>query len=96
MGSIRKESNRPAEITQTSQDQIIFPGFVYNNQDPMQLGRLRVMPIGKTYQDIIGGVENWDEEKMAWTSKDPILYLPLLPFFISVRPKNDEYVHIII
>ena len=56
MGSIRKESNRPAEITQTSQDQIIFPGFVYNNQDPMQLGRLRVMPIGKTYQDIINDI----------------------------------------
>lgn len=96
MGSIRKQSNSPVEFTQTSQDQIIFPGFVYNNQDPMLLGRLRVIPEGKVYQDIIGSVENWDETKDAWTSKDPLLYLPLLPFFLSVRPKTDEYVHIIL
>jgi hypothetical protein len=71
---------------------IIFPGIVYDNRDPKMLGRLRVLPgtQGSNYSKIVG--ENFDERK-AWTKEDPILFLPLLPFFVSQVPKDNEYVH---
>jgi len=76
-------------------NQIIFPGYVKDNKDPMVLGRIRVIPEGKVYEDFIKSVVDWNEDVDPWTNRDPLIFLPLLPFYISQVPEINELVNII-
>jgi hypothetical protein len=76
-----------------SANQIIFPGVVYDDIDELMLGRIRVLPEGKKYSEIVP--TNFDEAKDSWTSKDPILFIPLLPFHINFTPAKGELVYLL-
>jgi hypothetical protein len=75
-------------------NQIFFQGTVIDNQDPRMLNRIRVKPEGRDYSAIIGAIPDWNEIKDAWTSKDPLIFLPLLPIFYNQTPLVDELVTI--
>ena len=75
---------------------ILSPGVVWDDNDPALLGRIRVLPPNTDYDGYIKSKNpNFNEETEVWTKKDPLLFLPLLPFYISQVPKKGEYVHTI-
>lgn len=71
---------------------LIYQGYVLNNQDPLMLGRIRALPVDQIESDILP--DNWNPEKDIWTDRDPLIYLPLLPYYLSQVPKEQEYIHI--
>ena len=73
-------------------NKIIFQGIVLNNQDPLMLGRIRALPIDVVESQVLP--EDWNPTVDPWTKKDPLIYLPLLPYYVSQVPQVDEYVHI--
>jgi len=89
------------KINRNNKHQILFPGIVVDVKDPAMLGRVRAVPVTKDIESIISGVdadkvENGDlKEQYKWTSIDPLVFLPLLPFFVSQVPKETEYIHIL-
>lgn len=71
-----------------------YPSLVLDNEDPLMLGRIRARVLTDNYNDIISSISPaWDEEKDAWTSRDPFLFNSLLPYFIYQVPKKDELVY---
>lgn len=67
---------------------IIIPGKVLSNEDPLMLGRLRVLPQIENQQ------QGSPEPKEEWTKKDPFVCLPLIPYYVSQVPSVGEYVHV--
>jgi hypothetical protein len=88
-------------IDNSNKHQILFPGVVIDDNDPVMLGRVRVKPTNKDVSSIISGIdedklENGDlKDEYKWTSIDPLVFLPLLPIFVNIVPKVSEYVHIL-
>jgi hypothetical protein len=73
-------------------EKLIYQGYVINDQDPLMLGRIRAIPIDEIESDLLP--EDWNPEKDIWTERDPLIYLPLLPYYVSQVPKVNEYIHI--
>lgn len=71
----------------------IFYGEVKDVNDPLGIGRIRVEPKIEliTYVYPV----DWNPNVDKWTKKDPLVFLPLLPMYISQIPKEGEYVNII-
>ena len=76
----------------SSDDKIIYQGYVIDNQDPLMLGRIRAIPVNAVESQLLP--EPWNPEKDPWTSRDPLIYLPLLPYYVSQIDSVDEYIHI--
>lgn len=92
-----------------NEKQILFPAIVMDNNDPMLLGRIRAVMynenkdqiIQAVWQDVINDKRtapgNMDDipEEYKWTTKDPFMCLPLLPFYFNQQPLMNEAVKII-
>lgn len=84
-------------------NKIIFPGTVIDNRDPMMLNRVRASAQTETCLDVIRNIpaNKLNETrtdllvKYQWTNDDPLVCLPLLPFFVNQTPKIGEYVNFI-
>jgi hypothetical protein len=94
MDDVRHHSSLPKKYTQ-----VVNYGKVISNNDPMNLGRIRVEPVAwqnedqyTAFKDPFGKTLT---EKSFWTINDPFVYMPLLPLFVYQVPKVGEYVHVI-
>ena len=78
-------------------DSIFYQCIVLDNQDPLMLGRVRARIVTDNYEDILKSVDSpkWNPEKDPWTSRDPLVFNSLLPYFIYQVPKVGEYVHVV-
>ena len=76
---------------------IFFQVTVMDNQDPMMLGRIRAKLLIDNYNDIVKSITDppWNEEKDAWTARDPFIFNPLMPYFMYQVPKVTEMAQVI-
>lgn len=74
---------------------IVFLANVFDDQDPLMLGRVRASGQTENVQDIYNGIPDWNPKTDPWSEKDPFVYLPFLPFFVSQVPKVDELIQTI-
>jgi hypothetical protein len=73
---------------------LFYQCIVLDNQDPLMLGRVRARIVTDNYEDILKSVENWNPETDPWSSKDPLIFNPLLPYFVHQVPKVDELIQV--
>jgi len=77
---------------------IIFQGTVASVDDPLGLGRIRATIDIENIPDVlVGAYKNIPPPTMDifWTSKDPFLMLPLIPYLVYQVPKEGELIQII-
>jgi hypothetical protein len=76
---------------------IFFQVVVMDNRDPMMLGRIRAKLLIDNYDDIVKSITDppWNEQKDVWTSRDPFIFNPLMPYFMYQVPKIDELAQVI-
>jgi hypothetical protein len=76
---------------------IFYQCTVLNNEDPLMLGRIRAKINIINYPDVLASVTSpkWNEERDIWTERDPLVFYPLLPYFIYQVPKVGELIQVI-
>ena len=90
---------------------VLYGGTVKNITDPLNSGRIRVMPdppinipqVLKAYDNlkdskgnsILDSSSQDVSEAAKFTDNDPFVFLPLLPLNLNLTPSVGEYVHII-
>lgn len=79
---------------------VIFKGECIDSNDPLRLGRIRARLVT---DDVNAREESAKQNGVSpepWSKKDPLVFLPLLPWFINTPPKGridnneGEYVHL--
>ena len=85
---------------------IIYGGRVIANNDPWMIGRVRIFPDDEVIQQILDSKKGeYDSQGVSilndnqsdirnvyqFTSKDPFVYLPLLPINLSILPEINEF-----
>lgn len=73
-------------------NKVVFKGQCLDNNDPKRLGRIRA--ILKTENSTEREESNPLKEYEKWSSKDPLVFKPLLPWFFNAPPKEGEYIHL--
>lgn len=75
---------------------IFYQCTVLNNQDPLMLGRVRARINIINYPDVLASVTSpkWNEERDIWTERDPLVFYPLLPYFVYQVPKEGELIQV--
>ncbi len=67
---------------------------VLDNQDPLNLGRIRANILTDDESAITGSEKDFNPIKDQWTEKDPYVFNSLLPVYIYAVPKVDELVQV--
>lgn len=74
---------------------IFYQCTVIDNNDPLMLGRVRAKINILNYPDIIRSIENWNPINDPWTERDPLVFNPLLPYFLYQVPEVNEMIQVI-
>lgn len=71
---------------------ILYQCIVLDNNDPLLLGRVRAKFVSVyNLEQVLG--PNYDP-KNNWTEKDPLVFLPLLPYYVYQVPEVDELIQV--
>lgn len=92
-----------SSLFELNRNRIIYPGVVLDNNDPLIIGRVRIRPTTRNFNDIIksyypdqsANLPDDIPKKYWWTKDDPFVFLSLLPYFFRQIPKVGEYVNLI-
>lgn len=75
---------------------LFYQCVVLDDQDPMMLGRVRARLLTDNYIDMLKSFDPpFNEQTDKWTTRDPFIFNPLLPYFIYQVPKVDEFIYVL-
>jgi hypothetical protein len=78
-------------------NQLLYQCVVLDNEDPLMLGRVRARLLTDNYSDMLKSFDNppWNPQKDPWSTRDPFIFNPLLPYFLYQVPKVEELIYIL-